>query len=54
MFCIFSQADFAVLCLRQFPSVTCADVKDKITSQMNTWQTADNCKQGGEKCLYKV
>ena len=39
---------------RQFPSVSCDDFADKITSQMKLWQTADNCQQGGEKCLYEV
>jgi hypothetical protein len=33
---------------------TCDDVKMKIKSQIALWTTADNCKNGGEKCLYTV
>merc|ERR1711860_44289 len=33
---------------------TCDDVKMKIKSQIATWSTADNCKNGGEKCLYSL
>ncbi|XP_053374569.1 uncharacterized protein LOC128547029 [Mercenaria mercenaria] len=37
-----------------FPSVTCADFGSRIVAQAKKWETADNCANGGEKCLYKV
>lgn len=33
---------------------SCDTVKSKLKSQISAWTTADNCKNGGEKCLYKV
>lgn len=33
--------------------VSCDTVKSKLKSQISAWTTADNCKNGGEKCLYK-
>lgn len=32
----------------------CASVNKKIVDQMNAWKSADNCANGGEKCLYTV
>ena len=32
----------------------CKDVNDKVVGQINKWTKKDNCKNGGEKCLYKV
>ncbi|XP_062567882.1 uncharacterized protein LOC134230118 [Saccostrea cucullata] len=32
---------------------SCDDVKSKIKGQISQWTTADNCANGGEKCLYK-
>ena len=37
-----------------WPATDCTQVKAKIVAQMNAWQTADNCKNGGEKCLYAI
>lgn len=34
--------------------VSCDSVKSKLKNQISAWTTADNCKNGGEKCLYKV
>lgn len=34
--------------------VPCTQVSSALEQQMNTWKTADNCKNGGEKCLYAV
>ena len=39
---------------RQFPSADCATFSSKIQAQAKKWASADNCAQGGEKCLYKV
>ncbi|XP_061185550.1 uncharacterized protein LOC133193605 [Saccostrea echinata] len=33
--------------------ISCNDVKTKIKGQISQWTTADNCANGGEKCLYK-
>jgi len=32
----------------------CESVSKAIVDQINKWQTEENCKSGGEKCLYKV
>merc|ERR1712168_1651298 len=34
--------------------MSCNDVKQKIVNQVEMWKTADGCKNGGEKCLYKM
>lgn len=34
--------------------VNCTVVKDAIIMQIKKWTSADNCKDGGEKCLYMV
>lgn len=34
--------------------VSCDSVKSKLKNQISAWTTADKCKNGGEKCLYKV
>ena len=34
--------------------VNCTVVKDAIVMQIKKWTSADNCKDGGEKCLYMV
>ena len=31
---------------------SCDSVKSALANQMRTWATADNCANGGEKCLY--
>ncbi|XP_048742470.1 uncharacterized protein LOC125655964 [Ostrea edulis] len=33
--------------------ITCDEVSSKIKGQISAWTTADNCANGGEKCLYK-
>ncbi|KAK2159428.1 hypothetical protein LSH36_153g00062 [Paralvinella palmiformis] len=33
---------------------SCDQIKSSLINQINSWQTADNCKDGGEKCLYKL
>merc|ERR1712179_766353 len=38
----------------QFPSVSCDTFSSKIQAQAKAWESADNCAQGGEKCLYKI
>lgn len=35
-------------------AVNCTVVKDAIIVQIKKWTSADNCKDGGEKCLYMV
>lgn len=35
-------------------SMSCDGVTTAIAKQMKTWETADNCKNGGEKCLYHL
>ncbi|XP_052096049.1 uncharacterized protein LOC127731159 [Mytilus californianus] len=37
-----------------FPSMTCNNVKTKLRNQISLWNGPDNCKNGGEKCLYKL
>jgi hypothetical protein len=37
-----------------WPSTPCKTIQDKILSQIKAWTTADNCKNGGEKCLYTL
>ncbi|KAL4222764.1 hypothetical protein ACF0H5_018804 [Mactra antiquata] len=37
-----------------FPSVSCESFSSKITTQAATWKSADNCANGGEKCLYSI
>ncbi|XP_064614374.1 uncharacterized protein LOC135478040 [Liolophura sinensis] len=32
----------------------CASVNKKIVDQMTAWKSADNCANGGEKCLYTI
>ncbi|XP_077991471.1 uncharacterized protein LOC144445700 [Glandiceps talaboti] len=32
----------------------CQEINTKLMDQMKKWEGPDNCKQGGEKCLYKV
>ncbi|KAK2548784.1 hypothetical protein P5673_030927 [Acropora cervicornis] len=34
--------------------VNCTVVKDAIIMQIKKWTSADNCKDGGEKCLYML
>lgn len=34
--------------------MSCSDVMTQLENQIQAWQTADNCVNGGEKCLYKV
>ncbi len=34
--------------------MNCSSVNKALISQMKKWASADNCKNGGEKCLYKV
>lgn len=34
--------------------VSCDEVKTKIKAQITAWTSADNCANGGEKCLYTV
>ncbi|XP_074622074.1 uncharacterized protein LOC141880517 [Acropora palmata] len=34
--------------------VNCTMVKDAIIMQIKKWTSADNCKDGGEKCLYML
>ena len=44
--------DMIIFC-RQF-DIPCTAVSDSLLKQIDTWKTATNCKDGGEKCLYKV
>lgn len=37
-----------------WPSVDCNSVLSSIVSQINKWKTDENCKNGGEKCLYTL
>lgn len=37
-----------------FEGGSCADVNKALVAQMKTWESADNCHSGGEKCLYVV
>ncbi|XP_074659170.1 uncharacterized protein LOC141911948 [Tubulanus polymorphus] len=32
----------------------CKIIRDKILNQISVWKTDDNCKNGGEKCLYTL
>ena len=34
--------------------MSCTDVQTKLHDQALAWKTADNCQNGGEKCLYSV
>ena len=40
--------------MRRTWAVNCSIVNEEIVSQIKKWTTDDNCKQGGEKCLYMV
>lgn len=37
-----------------WPNFPCKSVHDSIIQQINEWTTDDNCKNGGEKCLYAL
>ena len=37
-----------------WPATDCSVPMGKIVDQINLWTTADNCKNGGEKCLYTL
>lgn len=37
-----------------WPMVNCNAVQRRILKQIELWKTADNCKNGGEKCLYSL
>lgn len=37
-----------------WPNQPCKVVQTAIVNQIQTWSTDDNCKNGGEKCLYKL
>ena len=41
-------------CVLRHWEANCTAVNTAIVSQIKKWHTADNCKQGGEKCLYIV
>lgn len=45
---------FALIHICRTFGVSCDSVKSKLKNQISAWTTADNCKNGGEKCLYKV
>ncbi|KAL3831473.1 hypothetical protein ACJMK2_023217 [Sinanodonta woodiana] len=34
--------------------IPCSDVKQKIVNQFEAWKGPENCKSGGEKCLYTL
>jgi len=34
--------------------MACDAVSTKLVDQAKTWESADNCANGGEKCLYSV
>ena len=38
---------------REF-DINCTAVNIALISQIKKWTSLDNCKQGGEKCLYEV
>ena len=38
---------------REF-DINCTTVNIALISQIKKWTSPDNCKQGGEKCLYEV
>ncbi|XP_052804170.1 uncharacterized protein LOC128234168 [Mya arenaria] len=38
----------------ELPAVDCAKFSSDIQAQAKKWETADNCANGGEKCLYKI
>lgn len=38
----------------KFPAMTCDNVKMKLTNQIKAWTSDENCKNGGEKCLYSL
>lgn len=37
-----------------WPNTECGEVLKKLLNQIDAWKTADNCKNGGEKCLYSL
>ena len=37
-----------------WPNSDCGKIKYAIVDQINKWTTEDNCKNGGEKCLYTL
>ncbi len=37
-----------------WPKTDCNRVQDSILKQIKAWATDDNCKNGGEKCLYNL
>ena len=37
-----------------WPAVDCESVQKSIVDQIKKWNTDDNCKSGGEKCLYSI
>ena len=37
-----------------FPATTCEVVRTKLVEQIYAWNDDENCKSGGEKCLYKL
>ena len=37
-----------------WPTTPCKTIQDKLLNQISIWTSDDNCKNGGEKCLYKL
>ena len=37
-----------------WPSTPCSQIQKSLLSQISVWSGEDNCKDGGEKCLYKL
>ena len=50
LFIYFSKLLF---CFRTW-AINCTVINNAIVKQIKTWSTDDNCKDGGEKCLYTV
>lgn len=37
-----------------WPDTSCQDVQTRLLNQIALWTPEDNCKNGGEKCLYTL
>ena len=42
------------LCCRTWGVNNCTTVRNAILKQIDKWKSDENCKNGGEKCLYRV
>lgn len=54
-FAIYTQGSLHASCRIDWTwAINCTVIKDAIVKQINIWSTPNNCKDGGEKCLYKL